>query len=418
MRYSKEQINNIDINYLKTKKFNSITLNIRFLSEFKEEDIEYRILLPRMLSSNTVNFKNKIAISKYLESLYGSSFSSSVLRRGNLSIIDFTISFVDPKLILDNKIYNNIFKFLNEIIYNHKAFDEIILNEERNLLLDDIKLDNENKFYYAKKNFFKHMFSNEKYGVDLNGNLEKLKNITAFELYEYYKNIFLNDLITINIIGDIKKYTLNYYINKYFKQETNYKLNIIDNENKFTGNVKKIVEKTNINQNILVVGFRTNIYSNKDLFYPFLVGNGILGGYMHSKLFKNIREKESLCYTISNYQDSYKGILFIESACKKEDISKLINLIIKQVEDIKNNKFSLNDLNMTKRLLENDLKELEDLKLSMVNRMFYSSLLDINPDINYAIKKIKNVNKEDVINAFKNVILDTIYILEGENNEV
>ena len=67
-----------------------------------------------------------------------------------------------------------------------------------------------------------------------------------------------------------------------------------------------------IAQGKLVMGYRCNVdYLDKQKYYSLLLGSKILGGGADSKLFINVREKESLCYTIYSTIQKNKSTMLI-----------------------------------------------------------------------------------------------------------
>ena len=53
-----------------------------------------------------------------------------------------------------------------------------------------------------------------------------------------------------------------------------------------------------VNQGKIVIGYRTGVAFEDDLYNALLIASDILGGGPNSKLFRNVREKESLAYYI------------------------------------------------------------------------------------------------------------------------
>ena len=76
-------------------------------------------------------------------------------------------------------------------------------------------------------------------------------------------------------------------------------------------------ESMNVNQGKLCLGFRTNIAPSSADYYPLVVYNGILGGDVHSKLFRNVREKASLAYFAQSILEKYKGLMLIMSGIER-----------------------------------------------------------------------------------------------------
>src|SRR5690606_25142513 len=72
---------------------------------------------------------------------------------------------------------------------------------------------------------------------------------------------------------------------------------------------KTVVDQLDVNQGKLNLALKLPVSYADPSIAAALVYNGILGSYPHSKLFVNVREKESLAYYCSSSFDPYKGYL-------------------------------------------------------------------------------------------------------------
>ena len=156
--------------------------------------------------------------------------------------------------------------------------------------------------------------------------------------------------------------------------------------------------------------------TNFELRYVLNVYSYILGGGPDSKLFKTVREKNSLCYYISSVCQPLNSIMTIKAGINKTDFKKAISLIKKEVGNMKKGKFYDDDIIKAKITYINSLKELEDSPDSLIS--LYAGIEYLNSDtLEDRFNKINKVTKNDVIKLASKIHLDTIYLLEGEDNE-
>jgi predicted Zn-dependent peptidase len=97
--------------------------------------------------------------------------------------------------------------------------------------------------------------------------------------------------------------------------------------------------------------------------------NAIMGGSMSSRLFQKIREERGLAYSINSGNSQYHdaGIFSVYAATGTKNYLAVLELIIKEFNDIKNNKIDETELEKAK----NQLKGLLMLSLeSSESRMF------------------------------------------------
>ena len=142
----------------------------------------------------------------------------------------------------------------------------------------------------------------------------------------------------------------------------------------------------------------------------------ILGGSPNSKLFKTVREKNSLCYSINATFKAIYNILYITVGTNKDDTKKCLSLIKKEFNKMGKGDFTENDIEAAKITYINSLKDIEDYQASIL-RMYESNVYFNYDLLDERIENISKVTKDDIINLHKKINMDTIFILEGEKDE-
>ena len=251
------------------------------------------------------------------------------------------------------------------------------------------------------------------------GYLEDLEKITSKNLYKYYESILNSDIIDIFVIGNVNERHISKIISESFSHIKTLKRPTTSHfirPQKHRLIPKTIKESHKINQSKLVLGYKIDKMTDFELRYVLNVYSYILGGGPDSKLFKTVREKNSLCYYISSSSHPLNSILMIKSGINKKDFKKALSLIKKETISMKKGKFSDDDIIKAKITYINSLKELEDSSESLLS--LYAGIEYLNSDtLEDRFKKINKVTKEDVIKLSNKVHLDTIYLLEGDIDE-
>ena len=141
----------------------------------------------------------------------------------------------------------------------------------------------------------------------------------------------------------------------------NLKYNIKKQENYKYEEVKEIQDTT---QSVLSLGLRIKECTPKD-FYVLNVYNAILGTTPSSKLFQNVREKESLAYTVRSRYYRFKDIIVIYAGINKENYSKALEVIKMQLEDMRKGNITDIEFKSARDSLLADLLEWKDSKVAM-----------------------------------------------------
>ena len=140
----------------------------------------------------------------------------------------------------------------------------------------------------------------------------------------------------------------------------------------------------------------------------------VFGGSTTSRLFRNVREKQSLCYYCSSSYDSIKGIMYINSGVEGENLEKAEKAILKEIEDMKNGEITDFEIEATKLAVVNSFKSSSDSVSGIENwytgRIFNGDLETVEE----VSAEVNAVTKEQIVNAANKLLLDTVYVLKNK----
>ncbi len=234
-------------------------------------------------------------------------------------------------------------------------------------------------------------------------------------MYEYYKSVVENDIIDIFVIGniDVKQIEeiLDEYIPKTIRIKDNLSHYVIENNR---NSEQELKEKLDIMQSNIAMGLSITDVTDFEKKYVMNMYTYILGGSGDSKLFKNVREKESLCYSIGSSPHPLYGIITINAGINNKDYEKAIELIKEQIESMADGNFSEEDVKKGIITYINSCKEINDSPIAIINN--YISHEYLNTDLlEERMEQIKKVTKQDIIDLAKKVKINTIFLVEGGN---
>jgi predicted Zn-dependent peptidase len=166
-----------------------------------------------------------------------------------------------------------------------------------------------------------------------------------------------------------------------------------------------------VSQGQLVMGFRSPVHYGADDHYAMMMYNGILGGFAHSKLFVNVREKESLAYSAYSRYESHKGLLFIQAGINVADYEKARRVIDEQLAAMAKGEFSDAEMDQTRAMLLNHYREAYDSPGVQIKLAFEAQVVGRERTIEELAAAIPQVTREDIVRIAKGVQLDTVYFL-------
>lgn len=407
---------NVKLTLIPESKFKTNLISVYIQRKLDRNEVTKNALLPGILKSGCNKYKTLGQLTDREEELYGSYLHAGASKRGESQVLGFSILSVNEKY-LDEKILGQCIEFLNEIINNplviDGGFNEEYLNIEKEILKDSIMSIINDKGNYAMKRTNEIMFEGEPYSINGKGYIEDLDNIDRVSLYEHYKEVLKTSPIEIMIEGEFEESEVVELIKEKFQFDRGNIIDIPKEEYyKEVEKVKEVKENMDIAQGKLVMGYRCNVdYLDEEKYYSLLLGSRILGGGADSKLFINVREKESLCYTIYSTIQKSKSTMMVCSGIEAQNYEKTVNLVKEQVQKLKDGDITESEISNAKIAFINSLNSLND-EIGRISDFYFSQSISKNKsDLDQIKNMINKSTKEDIVEAVKNIELDTIYFL-------
>ena len=210
--------------------------------------------------------------------------------------IDGTFQIIEPQL-------EQGFELFYQAL-NHPRFDEGDIERVKNQIISSIKLDQSDLSTLASNKFNQFFFNEHNFSKNVKGSINSISNIDRYDLISFHKNAFQKNNIIIGVAGNIKKKKITELIEKVFGNLENSEK--IPKVKKFIGLAKgEKIYNMKTPQTSVLFG-HPGLARNNENFFALRIANYIFGGGgFQSRLYKNVREKKGLVYSIYSYLLSY-----------------------------------------------------------------------------------------------------------------
>lgn len=418
MKYKTYNCNSFNIYTIKTDRFKTSHLEVIFKNVLKKEEIGTYSFLADMLSEGCKKYPRKKDLITRFEELYKIVIYASTMRVGNVIDLHFSLDFINPEYIEDEGYIEDVIKTLFEVILNpnvcNDGFDLKTFNIVKERLRREINSLKENPVKQSIKEAIKTMDSNSPTSYEILGTIEELENITPAKLYNAYKSLRKNFKVDVFLIGNLDMDNVASLIKKYFKNRyivsDNFEV-MVDNKE-----TKKVKEKTMKSDNIqtnLVMLFNLKNLSELEKNITLNCFNYLYGsGGLTSKLYKSIREENSLCYAINSMYLKYDKLLMVQISLDNCNVKKAISLVKKELKSMQNGNFSEEEVRDAINNMVISLDMSLDNNIAILNNYVFN-IYDKLPSIEERKEYFKKLTKEDIVNVSKKVKLNTIFTLEG-----
>jgi len=423
MEYRKYNCNSYNIHTIKTDKFKTVRMEIIFSREVEKDKMSAFTFLCDLLTDSSKKYKTRKDIAIRLEELYKSVLYGITNKVGNLFMTSFIFEFIDPKFIKEKDYLKEAVSFPFQIInnprINQREFDITSFNIVKRRMIQEIESIKENSDKLAINNALKTMDENSPSSYRVLGSIEDVEKLTPSNLCDAYDDLFVHSNCDIFIIGNANMDSLAEIIKESFKNRviklTKPKLLVNNNIRK---KALRVVEKSNFVQSTLVMIYNIKELNKKEKNIDFHLFNYLFGsGGITSKLYKNLRTDNSLCYSVRSLYLKYDELLVIEVSLDKENVKLAEKLIRKSIKEMINSKYSDETLNDAKKNLIFSLKMGMDNNVSILNNYVFN-VFDNLPLLDERIELINKVTREDINKCAKSLVLNTVYIQDaGDKNE-
>lgn len=430
-QWHSEKDGGIHVHILATTKYKMVTAIATWQCKLTPETVTAYALLPHVLLRGTEQHPSPEGLMRAFDDLYGASLGGRAVKQGDAQTIEFSLQCASESHLPEaGQLFERAFSLFAQVLFRPHlpdgAFDAKAVQTEKSLHKQRIENVVNDKIAYASDRCTQLMCEDDPYGIPRHGFAERVDDITPQSLFTDYKRLIADHDLHVYIVGDVDGKTLAQTVLTVLKTSRG----ATAAKPPQSGDVrttpysgfkrsepKLVVEQMDVNQGKLNMGLSTGLSYASEAYPALLVYNGILGGFPHSKLFTNVREKASLAYYASSRLEGLKGIIFIQSGIQIENFERARDIISAQLEALRAGVISDDELQFTRDGLINQYLLSDDQPLTGAMLQMYGRLSGRSRTVAELLEGIAAVTCEDVVRVAEGVQIDTVYFLRDKEGE-
>lgn len=401
-------------------KYKTVMIQYKFRTQFDAKSATERSLLNNMLETNSKDYPTQNEMDLKMASLYGASLNTQSQRFGKQHVATMSLTIVNDKFIGgDDTLLEESFGFLHDIIYRpnveNGAFHEKTFLREKENLKNYFESLIEDKSAYSRSRLNQLLFAGTDQAYQGIGDELFLEAITPASLYQRYLEMINTNQIDILVSGDISAERVLHILEQQGQMPRNPVAKDVFYLRETTPSVASESEEQDVNQGKLFFGFSSPVFYMNEHYFAGLVFDGLFGGFPHSKLFQNVREKESLAYTASSALDFLRGVMIVGTGIEFEKRDQVEEIVLAQLADMQAGDFSDELIGQTKNMLINHYKQNDDYQSRSLAKQ-YQDLLIIGQALSPEewISALQAVTKEQIIEVANQMVLQAVFFLKGD----
>ncbi|MDG5112568.1 EF-P 5-aminopentanol modification-associated protein YfmF [Companilactobacillus pabuli] len=420
---------NIFLNINPIKKFRTIKIQVDFLRPLKKEETTGRRLLANVMSNSTANYPSFRSINDREMELYGSEINVFTRNLLNFNDLAFSIEFADPNFLIDGQtqIKDNL-ELLNEIIFKPnltgKEFNQTSFETEKRNLMSNLVSIQDNQDLVSTLGLTKLIYQNNPdRQIPIFGSIDQLNELTNEKLLEMYQDVIKNDTVVINVVGNVdeEKFAEDILTSSFYTQMNNERLDLkieFDKFNQLIANPAEKIEHKHLNQSRIALAYATEGVSKKFNRLAPQIMNLILGGDDQSQLFQQVREKNSLAYSVSSTYQPLSHLVTIQAGLDSDSVQKALDLINQQIDFIKNGEFTDTQVEHAQKVMLTRRKIATDSIQYYIMRSIWETVYPktLMSDEQFQTE-LDNLDRDHIASVANNLHAIAQYQLIGDSND-
>jgi len=302
--------------------------------------------------------------------------------------------------------FSRSLELIKDIVF-HSVFPEKELEKEKDVIIEEIQSYYDSPFEMVFDEFESKCFENHELGGTILGTKKTISTLNKADIINYRKQHYASENMVISVVGGISPKRIRNTIEKYFSDVPLKKDQSI---RKPPSKAKyfDLKEKKNTSQSHLIIGNRA--YHNHHAKKPGLnVLCNILGGpTMNNRLSLNLREKRGLAYHTESQYTSYtdSGIVMIYLGADESNLEKAIQLVKKELRQLREVKMGSRQLNMAKKQFKGQIALAQEsgsnVMLALAKSLLHHNTVNTLTEV---FKRIDGVNENELL-EISNEIFD------------
>jgi predicted Zn-dependent peptidase len=286
----------------------------------------------------------------------------------------------------------------------HPQFSQSDLEREQGVILEEIKMDEDNPDYLVHETFTQNFWKNHPLGRPILGTAKTVSSFTQDTVFSHHQRRFTPENLVFSAAGHLHHDEFLEAVERKFGALKPTGSPIVDAETTPTAHPHiTLKRKKSLEQVQMCLGVPAPPVDHADRFAVYML-NSMLGGGMSSRLFETIRENHGLAYSIYSELSPFRdcGSLSIYAGMSLDNTEKVIQLTLAELTRLKQQAVSAAELKRAKdQMKSNIVLGLESSSSRMSNlarqQMYYKRFFTLD-EIVHGIDQVTSADTQRLAN--------------------
>lgn len=359
------------------EKFNQCRVALHFQYPARRDRATADALLPLVLERGFADCPDMTEMSRRLARLYGADLTVETAMNGANRVLTVSVTGLKDELALEGEALSRQYAALALGVAFHPylvgdTFDPEAVEIEKDKLKKQLEAQVNNKRSYCVRQARRRYFGSSPAGIERDGYPEEVEGITPAALTQAYREMLRTatiDLMAVGADGDMLAELLAGELAGLDRQP----LALAPASAMPRQEPALFEENMEMEQAKLCLLFTAGRPTGTEEMAACRLAMSLFGGSATSRLFLNVREKQSLCYYCGATYSSVTGTMSVDSGIQPQNAARAEAAILKELKDLCEGPITQEELEDCRRGLLSGLGSVED-TLSGLENWYYTEI--------------------------------------------
>lgn len=401
---------------LPAPKFNRcrITIQLQFAADRKQATA--RALLPLLLERGYAGCPDMTELSRRLAKLYGASLSAEIGSNGANHLLMVRVTGIKDEYALKGETLSEEYAELAfgaafDPYFVNGVFDPEAVEIEKTALARRLEAEINDKRLYCARQASRKFFGDAPAGIQRDGYLEELPVVTPQQLTQCYRQLLREASIDVFVTG-MDAAPAERRLLAALQSIERAPAALLPQSAMPRQSLARYTEEMELVQAKLSMLFTAAKPAAREEVAAYRLAMSLFGGSVTSRLFLNVREKQSLCYYCGSGFSGATGCMTVNSGIEPADAQKAEAAILHELKELCDGPITPQELEDCRRGLISGIASAEDSLGSLENWYLIELLRGGAPQSPAgAIKTLKEVTEEQVRHALRSFSHSVSYLV-------
>lgn len=399
----KEHLDNgVDIFWNIDKKFHDYIMRYRFVFPLCEKERTYANLLMRMMVNRVEGYESKKQFRKRLNMLYGTRVRASSYAIGSYQVLEVQLRGIADRYV-ETSLFKEQMQVLEDVLYRPILDGNSFIEAQKNLILEHERMADQTR-EKALHEALRLAGEGQKLSLSTLGDPILAKDTSLKDIQNFHRNLLKNSYQSLVITGNVQKQSLQ----QYFKESKSPGLENVFSKTDISSAFH--VDKHQGDQSELILIYNPNIFPGDRNYLAYMVYIAYLGQFPNSLLFREVREKHGLCYSIHASRLIFDGVFLIQTSVADDKLEQTLQIIQKIIADSKE---KIQDITAIKKAMIASLDGVDESLSALNQRAFYEIVGANQMTVKEMQAAIDKVEKEDLLKIANTLEEPFVYAYRG-----